>query len=77
MHGANGYLIHQFLDNTVNKRTDKWGGSVENRIRFGVEILKALVDVFGPGRVGLKVAPGGGYNDVGVSGPVVLLRFST
>ena len=55
MHAANGYLIHQFLDNTVNQRNDKWGGSVENRARLGLEVVDALVGVFGPGRVGVKV----------------------
>ena len=65
MHGANGYLVHQFLDNTSNKRTDEWGGSVENRSRFGLEILKELVDVWGKGRVAIKLSPAGGYNDMG------------
>ena len=67
MHGANGYIFHQFLDNTVNVRTDSWGGSAENRSRLTLEVLKAMAEVFGPGRVGLKVSPAGGYNDVGVS----------
>ncbi|KAG6917359.1 hypothetical protein DXG01_002824 [Tephrocybe rancida] len=65
LHGANGYLPHQFLDSTSNKRTDQWGGSIENRARFGLEILKALVEVFGE-NVALKVSPAGGYNDVGM-----------
>ncbi|KAG6908168.1 hypothetical protein DXG01_005868 [Tephrocybe rancida] len=65
LHGANGYLPHQFLDSTSNKRTDQWGGSIENRARFGLEILKALVEVFGE-NVALKVNPAGGYNDVGM-----------
>ena len=64
MHGANGYLITQFLDSTANSRTDQWGGSIENRSRFGLEVLKALVDVFGR-NVSLKLSPSGGYNDVG------------
>ncbi|EDR03726.1 uncharacterized protein LACBIDRAFT_174716 [Laccaria bicolor S238N-H82] len=65
LHGANGYLITQFLDSTANNRTDKWGGSIENRSRFGLEVLKALVDVFGR-NVALKLSPSGGYNDVGM-----------
>ena len=65
VHGANGYLVHQFIDSTSNLRTDEWGGSVENRARFVLETLKALVDVWGPGRVGVKFSPGGGYNDMG------------
>ncbi|KAG6836940.1 hypothetical protein H0H93_000830 [Arthromyces matolae] len=64
LHGANGYIVHQFLDNTANRRTDKWGGSVENRARFGLETLKVLIEVFGE-NVALKVSPAGGYNDVG------------
>ncbi|KAK7691789.1 hypothetical protein QCA50_005192 [Cerrena zonata] len=65
-HGANGYLIHEFLDSTSNKRTDKWGGSKENRSRFGLEVLKALTDVFGADRVAIKLSPTGGYNDMGM-----------
>ena len=65
VHGANGYLPHQFLDTGANKRTDQWGGSVENRARFTIEAMKALIDVWGPARVGIKLNPAGGYNDVG------------
>ncbi|KAF5345692.1 hypothetical protein D9758_013035 [Tetrapyrgos nigripes] len=61
-----GFLIHEFLDKTANKRTDEWGGSVENRARFGLEVLKAVTKVFGPGRVGIKLTPTGGYNDIGM-----------
>ncbi|KAG6888955.1 hypothetical protein C0992_006948 [Termitomyces sp. T32_za158] len=65
LHGANGYLVSQFLDNTANKRTDQWGGSIQNRARFGLEVLKVMVEVFGK-NVSLKVNPAGGYNDVGM-----------
>ncbi|KAJ7491002.1 hypothetical protein FB451DRAFT_629382 [Mycena latifolia] len=65
LHGANGYLVHQFLDSTSNQRTDKWGGSPENRARFALETLKALIEVWGP-NVALKVNTGGGYNDMGM-----------
>ena len=64
VHGANGYLITQFLDNTANLRTDQWGGSAENRSRFGLEVLKAFTEVFGR-NVAVKLTPAGGYNDVG------------
>lgn len=64
-HGANGYLLHQFLDTTANKRMDKWGGSIENRARFPLEVLKILIDVWGADRVGVKINPTGGYNDMG------------
>ncbi|KAK7043864.1 hypothetical protein VNI00_008030 [Paramarasmius palmivorus] len=67
LHAAGGYLIHQFLDNTANKRTDEWGGSVENRSRFGLEVLKVLIEVWGPERVGIKFNPCGGFNDVGMT----------
>ncbi|KAJ7812640.1 flavoprotein NADH-dependent oxidoreductase [Mycena olivaceomarginata] len=65
LHGANGYLVHQFLDSTSNRRTDKWGGSPENRARFAIETLKVLREVWGPD-VGLKLSPTGGANDVGM-----------
>ncbi|KII89062.1 hypothetical protein PLICRDRAFT_40702 [Plicaturopsis crispa FD-325 SS-3] len=66
IHGANGYLVHQFLDSTSNLRTDSWGGSIPNRARFPLEVLKEVVEIFGPNRVGYKVSPGGGYNDMGM-----------
>ena len=75
VHGANGYLIHQFLDSTSNHRKDKWGGSVINRARFGLEVVKAAMDVFGE-NVSIKVSPGGGYNDMGyVFYSIVMGRF--
>ncbi|KAG8906353.1 hypothetical protein FRC01_008040 [Tulasnella sp. 417] len=64
---GDGYLINQFLDNTSNHRTDEWGGSVENRARLSLEITKALVDIWGPGRVGVKITPYGSYNDMGMT----------
>ena len=60
IHGANGYLIDQFLQASTNKRTDHYGGSVENRARFLMEITDALVEVWGAGRVGVHLAPRGG-----------------
>lgn len=65
LHGANGYIVQQFLDNTSNKRTDQWGGSIKNRARFGLEALKVMIEVFGE-NVGLKINPAGGYNDMGM-----------
>ncbi|PPQ89268.1 hypothetical protein CVT25_001352 [Psilocybe cyanescens] len=75
LHGANGYLVAQFLDNNSNKRTDQWGGSVENRCRFGLEVLKVLVEVFGSD-VSVKISPCGGYNDVGMPLQETLDTFS-
>ncbi|CAA7264374.1 unnamed protein product [Cyclocybe aegerita] len=65
LHGGNGCLIMQFLDTGSNKREDQWGGSVANRCRFGLEVLKVLVEVFGR-NVAVKLSPAGGYNDVGM-----------
>jgi 2,4-dienoyl-CoA reductase-like NADH-dependent reductase (Old Yellow Enzyme family) len=76
LHGANGYLVNQFLDSAANVRTDKWGGSVENRARFGLEVTKTLVDVWGADRVGVKVSPCGGYNDVGMPLEEAIATFS-
>lgn len=57
VHGANGYLIDQFLRRTSNHRTDEYGGSMENRIRFAQEVLSAISDAIGAGRTGIRVAP--------------------
>ncbi|UZJ57560.1 hypothetical protein CBS101457_006880 [Exobasidium rhododendri] len=65
LHGANGYLPHEFLDSTSNKRTDEYGGSIPNRAKFILQTLQGLEKVF-PGRVGIKLSPGGGYNDMGM-----------
>ncbi len=59
LHGANGYLIEQFLNTASNLRTDRWGGSVENRIRFAVEAARRSVAAAGPGRVGIRLSPYG------------------
>ena len=62
LHGANGYLIDQFLNTASNKRTDKWGGNVENRIRFAVEVAKAAVAAIGADRIGMRISPYGAFN---------------
>lgn len=57
IHGANGYLVDQFLRDGSNKRTDRYGGSVENRVRFLTEVTAAVVDVWGAGRVSVRLSP--------------------
>ncbi|MFF9819308.1 alkene reductase [Streptomyces sp. NPDC014006] len=64
IHGANGYLIHQFLAPNTNLRTDAWGGEVEGRIRFAVEVTTAVTEAIGGDRVGLRISPGNQYNDI-------------
>jgi N-ethylmaleimide reductase len=64
LHGANGYLLHQFLSPSTNHRTDAYGGTPENRIRFVVEVVRAVADRIGAGRVGLRLSPGGQFNDM-------------
>ncbi|GAA1752129.1 alkene reductase [Luedemannella helvata] len=64
LHGANGYLPHQFLSTNANLRDDAWGGDVAGRIRFFVEVSTALADAVGADRVGVRVSPGNAYNDI-------------
>ncbi|MCG8925265.1 alkene reductase [Lentzea sp. CC55] len=59
LHGANGYLIQQFLSSSANRRTDGYGGSVTGRIRFAVEAVEAAAGAIGPERVGIRLSPGG------------------
>ena len=70
VHGANGYLIDQFLHSGTNHRTDDWGGSVERRVRFLVEVTRAVIDAFGPHRVGVRLSPGGTFNDMSDADPI-------
>jgi N-ethylmaleimide reductase len=60
LHGANGYLISQFLSSSANLRTDSYGGSIRNRIRFAVEAVAATVDAVGGSRTGIRLSPGAG-----------------
>ena len=62
LHGANGYLIDQFFNTATNQRTDRWGGSIENRIRFAVEVAKASVAAIGAERIGMRISPYGAFN---------------
>ena len=67
IHGANGYLLDQFLQDSANKRTDHYGGSIENRARLMLEVTDAVVKVWGPGRVGMHLAPRGDAHSMGDS----------
>jgi N-ethylmaleimide reductase len=62
LHGANGYLIDQFLNTASNQRADRWGGTVENRARFAVELARRCAAAIGAGRVGMRVSPYGAFN---------------
>ncbi len=75
VHGANGYLIDNFLRESSNQRTDQYGGSIENRARLLFEILDAVTEVWGAGRVGLRTSPLNGFNDMKDSDPVGLIRY--
>ena len=65
VHGANGYLINQFLDSTTNLRADQYGGSLENRFRFFKEVLEGVLEVWPPEKVGARISPNGVFNDMG------------
>jgi N-ethylmaleimide reductase len=71
IHAANGYLLHQFLSPNANHRTDAYGGSVENRARFVIEVAQAVADEIGTDRTGIRISPaslsvGSGFQVPGV-----------
>jgi len=69
IHGANGYLLDQFLQDSTNKRTDEYGGPIENRARLLLEATDAAISVWGADRVGMHIAPRGDAHDMGDSNP--------
>ncbi|TCW79577.1 alkene reductase [Burkholderia sp. SRS-46] len=69
IHGANGYLLDQFLQDSTNRRTDAYGGPIENRARLLLEVVDAAIDVWGAGRVGVHLAPRGDAHTMGDSDP--------
>jgi N-ethylmaleimide reductase len=69
IHGANGYLPDQFLQDGTNKRTDDYGGPIENRARFLLEVTQAAIDVWGADRVGVRISPSGSYGSMHDSDP--------
>jgi N-ethylmaleimide reductase len=72
IHGANGYLIEQFLQSHTNLRTDPYGGSIENRTRFLLEVTQAVIDIWGANRVGVRLSPYGVANGSGEADPMPL-----
>jgi N-ethylmaleimide reductase len=75
IHGANGYLLDQFLRDGTNKRTDAYGGSVENRARLPLEVTKAVIDVWGADRVGYRISPNSPFNSMSDSNPAATFSY--
>lgn len=75
IHGANGYLIDQFLRDSANQRTDEYGGSYENRARFLTEVLDAVTSAIGSDKVGLRLSPLNSFNSMKDSDPIALTEF--
>ncbi|MGE5267514.1 MAG: alkene reductase [Deltaproteobacteria bacterium] len=75
VHGANGYLLDQFLQDKTNTRTDDYGGPIENRARLMIEVIDACIAVWGAGRVGLHLAPRGDAHDMGDSNPLATFGY--
>ncbi|MDB5907215.1 MAG: alkene reductase [Massilia sp.] len=75
LHGANGYLLDQFLQDRSNQRTDNYGGSIENRARLMLEVTDACIDVWGANRVGMHLAPRRDSHDMGDSDPAATFGY--
>jgi len=75
LHGANGYLLDQFLQDGSNQRTDEYGGPIENRARLMLECADAAISVFGPGRVGMHLAPRGDAHGISDSNPEATFTY--
>jgi 2,4-dienoyl-CoA reductase-like NADH-dependent reductase (Old Yellow Enzyme family) len=75
IHGANGYLLDQFLQDSTNRRTDDYGGSIENRARLMLEVTDAVTSVWGAGRVGMHLAPRGDLYSMGDSNPAATFGY--
>ncbi|XWS51091.1 hypothetical protein CRYUN_Cryun12cG0146400 [Craigia yunnanensis] len=72
IHGAHGYLLDQFMKDQINDRTDQYGGSLENRCRFALEVIEAVANEIGADRVGIRLSPYANYLDSGDSNPTAL-----
>ncbi|KAI9647285.1 hypothetical protein NHQ30_003668 [Ciborinia camelliae] len=77
IHGANGYLIDQFLQDTSNQRTDSWGGSVENRARFGLEVSKAVVAAVGAEKTAIRLSPYSPFQGMKMADPIPQFTYIT
>ena len=75
IHGANGYLLDQFLQDKTNRRTDDYGGPIENRARLMLEVADACIEVWGADRVGMHLAPRGDAQDIGDSDPAATFGY--
>lgn len=77
VHGANGYLLDEFLRDGTNKRTDAYGGSIENRARLLLEVVEAVVKVWGPSRTGVRLSPLNPNNDMADSNPRATFGYTS
>lgn len=75
IHGASGYLLDQFLQDNSNKRTDEYGGSIENRARLLLEVTASVIEVWGSNRVGVRLSPGSTFQDMNDSNPEALFNY--
>ncbi|QCR24886.1 alkene reductase [Pontibacter sp. SGAir0037] len=75
LHAANGYLPNQFLAESANQRTDKYGGSIENKARFVLEVMQELISAVGGNKVGIKISPLHPYGDIMLDNPVATYTY--
>jgi NADPH2 dehydrogenase len=75
IHGANGYLLDQFLQDVCNKRTDRWGGSIENRARFHLEVTRAIINAIGADRTAIRLSPYSTYQGMLMDNPVPTYKY--
>jgi N-ethylmaleimide reductase len=75
VHGANGYILDEFLRDSANKRTGAYGGSIENRARLLLEVTKEVIEVWGKDRVGVRLSPLNSYNSMIDSNPILLTQY--
>ncbi|BAZ15089.1 NADH:flavin oxidoreductase/NADH oxidase [Calothrix sp. NIES-4071] len=76
IHGANGYLIDEFLRDSANQRNDEYGGAIPNRARFMLEVVEAVVSAWSADRVGIRLSPANPYNDMSDSDPIGLFTYA-